>query len=113
MTAVFGCTSGPGLRPVGETVDRIVSRLAVVSDNDGRQPRYYAEGRRVVVAHSGRQVPVTQAREAAHLELEGVIATRQDDLVEGDLLRLGDLVRAIRQAERADPTPPASIMRAA
>lgn len=109
----FGCSATTGLRPVGETVDRIVSRLAAVSDSDGRQPRYYAAGRMVVTAHSGRRASPPQAREAAHLELEGVIATRQDDLVEADLLRLGDLVRAIREAERNDPLPPATIMRAA
>ena len=108
MSAVFGCTSGPGLRPVGEAVDRIVGRLAVVADNDGRQPRYYAEGRMVVTTHTGRRVTPPMAREALHLEVEGVLATRQDDLVESDLLRIADLVRAIRAAERQDPQPPAA-----
>lgn len=109
----FGCSAITGLRPVGEAVDTIVSRLADRIEGNDREPRFYAEGRFVVTAHSGRRVPVTQAREAAHLELEGVIATRQDELVEADLLRLGDLVRAIRQAERNDPTPPAIAMRSA
>lgn len=102
----FGCAP----RLVGEVTDAIVSRLADRIEGNDRQPRYFAEGRFVVTAHSGRRVPVTQAREAAHLELEGVIATRQDALVESDLLRLADLVRAIRQAERNDPLPPAQAM---
>lgn len=106
----FGCTSGPGLRPVGEARDRIVSRLADRFEGEDRQPRYYAEGRMVVTAHTGRRVTPPMAREAAHLELEGILATRQDDLVDADILRLGDLLRAIRQAERNDPLPPAQAL---
>ena len=113
MSAVFGCTSGPDLRPVGETVDRIVSRLAVVADNDGRQPRYFAEGRMVVNTHTGRRQTPPMAREAAANLLDSALAIRDDGCSDSDLRSLSDLVRAIRQAERNDPLPPCAVAVAA
>jgi len=104
----FGCAP---FRPLAEVVDSVVSRIA--PDNDGRTPRYVAEGREIVTVHTGRRVSPPRAREALFCEIEAVLATQQDELVEGDLLRVGDLVRAIRAAERSDPLPPAAIQRAA
>lgn len=106
----FGCAP---FRPLADAIDTVVSRLAVVADNDGREPRYRAEGREIVTVHTGRRATPPMAREALHLMIEGILATRQDDLVAGDILRAGDLIRAIRQAERNDPLPPAAIARAA
>lgn len=105
----FGC----GPRLVGEVADTIVSRLADRIEGDARQPRYFAEGRMIVTAHTGRRVTPPRAREALWFEVEAVLATTHDELVEGDLLRIADLVKAIRAAERQDPTPPASIAQAA
>lgn len=120
MSAVFGCSTAPGerrdergLHLVGDDVAPIVSRLADRLEGPDRQPRFYAEGRMVVTAHTGRRVTPPQAREALHYEVEGVLATTQDDLVDGDILRIADLIRAIRAAERQDPTPPAQAMRTA
>lgn len=104
----FACSP----RLVGEVADTIVSRLADRFE-DPRQPRFYAEGRMVVTTHTGRRVTPPMARDALRFEVEGVLATNQDDLVDADILRIGDLIRAIRAAERQDPTPPASIARAA
>ncbi|HYC66678.1 hypothetical protein [Brevundimonas sp.] len=106
----FSCTS---LRLVAEPVEAIVSRLASVVENDNREPRYRAEGREIVTVHTGRRQSPPKAREALFFMVEGILATNQDDLVDSDILRMADLVRAIRAAERNDPTPPANIARAA
>ncbi|RZJ46495.1 MAG: hypothetical protein EON87_04410 [Brevundimonas sp.] len=84
-----------------------------VEPNEARRPRYLAEGRHIVTVSSGRvQTPPTARRAAAEL-LEACLATRDEGLAETDTLALADLVRAIRQAERNDPTPPAAVARAA
>lgn len=84
-----------------------------VEPEDTRRPRYVAEGRYIVTVASGRvQTPPTARRAAAEL-LEACLATRDEGLAETDSLALTDLIRAIRQAERNDPTPPAAIARAA
>ena len=109
----FACSPDRGLRLVGEQTDRIVSRLADRFEGEGREPRFFADGREIVTTHTGRRVNPCQAREALHYEVDGVLATNQDELVEADILRIGDLIKAIRAAERSDPTPPAATMRAA
>lgn len=105
----FGC----GLRLVGETTDAIVSRLADRFEGDERQPRYVAEGREIVTVHTGRRVSPPKAREALHYLIDGILALPTDDLVDSDILRAADLMKAIRAAERGDPLPPANIQRAA
>ena len=95
---VFACSSGPGERLDRETP---------------RQRRYIAIGREVVNVHSGRRQSPPRAREALTFLVESVLATSYESLVETDLLVIGDLVRAIRAAERNDPTPPAAFARAA
>lgn len=113
---VFACSSGPGVRPglrlVAECVEPIVRSLGV-EPVEGRQPRYRAEGRCVVTVSSGRVQSPQTARHAAHELLEACFSTRDEGLAETDTLALNDLIRAIRQAERNDPTPPAAIARAA
>lgn len=98
---VFGCRSGAGAFVAPTTV------------NDNREPRFVADGRDIVTVHSGRRQTPPRARDDLLLMIEGILATRQDDLVDSDILRAGDLIRAIRAAERNDPTPPARIARAA
>lgn len=107
----FGCSAGPGFRPIGEVVDTVVSRIA--HDNDGRTPRYVAEGREIVTVHTGRRQSPPRAREAAQNLFDGALANRDDGLADSDLRSLADIVRAIRAAERSDPLPPAAIAEAA
>lgn len=104
----FGCSSA--LRPVGEVAP---IRQLVTAANEPRQPRYVAEGREVVNVHTGRRQSPPKAREALTFLVDSALSTTYESLVETDLLVIADLVHAIRQAERSDPTPPASIARAA
>lgn len=99
----FGCA----LRVVGEgtTIPEPV--------NDTRLPRYIAKGRYVVTTATGRAVSPPVARRAAAELMESALATRDEGLAETDTLALGDLIRAIREAERGDPLPPAAVARAA
>lgn len=106
----FGCRP-LSLRSVGEVLSPI--HQLVTAANEPRQPRYVAEGREVVNVHSRRRQSPPRAREALTHLVESVLSTTYESLVETDLLVIADLVHAIRQAERADPTPPASIARAA
>lgn len=109
----FGCSAIAGLRPVGEAVDTIVSRLADRIEGNDREPRYFAEGRDIVNVYSGRRQTPPMARDALKQAVEASLSNTIESLVEPDIAIVGDLIRAIRDAERADPTPPASIMRAA
>lgn len=97
---VFACSSGPGVH-------------SELPDNDDRQPRYVAEGRDIVNVYSGRRQTPPVAREALRHAVESALSNTVEDLVEPDIAIIADMVRAIRQAERNDPLPPASIMRAA
>jgi len=110
---VFACSSGPGLRLVGEETDRIVSRLAAKVGGEGLEPRYFAKGRFVVTAASGRQRTTPVARGAANHLLESALAVSQDEYAETDIRELGDLIRAIRAAERNDLPPTPQAVRAA
>lgn len=101
----FGC------RPIGEVLAPVTQ--LVTAANEPRQPRYVAEGREVVNVHTGRRQSPPKAREALTFLVESALASTYESLVETDLLVIADLVHAIRQAERADPTPPASMARAA
>jgi hypothetical protein len=56
---------------------------------------------------------VGAGRQALGFQVEGVLATPHDELVEADLAMICDLVRAIREAERNDPLPPAAVAQAA
>jgi hypothetical protein len=107
----FGCSPLSGLRPIRETLEPV--RQLAIAANEPRQPRYVAEGREVVNVHSGRRQSPPNARAALTYLVESALSTTYESLVETDLLVIADLVHAIRQAERADPTPPASIARAA
>jgi hypothetical protein len=100
---VFGCRS-----PAGERTEPGLRLVGGPVENDNRQPRYRAEGREIVTVHTGRRQTPPKAREALFFMVEGILATQQDDLVDSDILRAGDLIRAIREAERNDPTPPAA-----
>lgn len=106
----FGCKP-LGLRPVGEVLEPV--RQLVTAANEPRQPRYVAEGREIVNVHRGARWSPPRARAELKDLYEAVLATTYESLVETDLLVINDLVHAIRQAERSDPTPPAAIQRAA
>jgi len=93
-------------RLISDVLDPVLVRLC----SDPREPRYVAEGRMVVSVYSGRRQTPPVAREALRFHVEGVLATNCDDLVDGDIATIGDLIKAIRAAERNDPTPPASAM---
>lgn len=94
----LGCS---GLRLVDEDFEPV------------RVARYVAQGRYVVTSATGRAVSPPVARRAAAELLESSLAARDEGLAETDILALGDLLRAIRDAERNDPTPPAAVARAA
>lgn len=99
------------VHPIRRAMDLIVGPEVVAQAP--RRPRYVAEGRNVVTVSSGRVQSPQTARTAAHELLEACFSTRDEGLAETDTLALTDLIRAIRQAERNDPTPPAAIARAA
>lgn len=91
----------------------MIERLAVVSAPANEvAPRYIAEGREVVAA-SGRRMKPQAAREHLALLVEDALAVREDITAEADTIMIGDLIRAIRGAERGDPLPPAAVARAA
>lgn len=95
----FGCS---GLRLVSEDFEPPV-----------RRPRYVADGRYIITTATGRAVSPPVARRAAFELLEATLAARDEGLAAVDTEALGDLVRAIRAAERGDPLPPAAVARAA
>lgn len=110
---VFACSSGPGLRLVGEETDRIVSRLAAKVDGMPRQPRYVADGREVVTVSTGRRQTTPRAREALSYAVDGALSTNCEDLVPHDIAAVCDLILAIRAAERNDLPPTPQAQRAA
>jgi len=93
-------------------VDRLsVSVLASAANEVA--PRFVAEGRDVVSVGSGKRRSPQQARDYLRFVAEDALSVREDIVAEVDIVMLGDLIRAIRDAERGEPTPPAAIARAA
>lgn len=101
------------MRPVGAPVETVLSRVMQRAGEGERQPRYHAEGRFIVSTHTGRRQTPPVARQALGFLVDSALSVRDDDLAESDILMVGDLIRAIRDAERNDPTPPATMARAA
>jgi len=106
-----GSAPQSGMQHIAKIMPPVLREVA--ANEAGRGPRYRVEGRTIVSVHTGRRQTPVRAREALWFQVEGVLATNHDDLVETDLAMIADLVRAIRQAERNDPTPPASMAQAA
>lgn len=102
-----------GPRPVGAAVETVMSRIAGRAGEGEREPRYRAEGRLIVSVHTQRRQSPPVARQALSYLVESALAVVDEDLAESDILMVADLIRAIRQAERNDPTPPAQAMRQA
>lgn len=63
------------------------------------QPTYLAEGGMVVARHSGRQQSPERAREALGYLIDDALTCRHPDILEADLRMIGDMIRAIREAE--------------
>jgi len=99
------------LQPIARIIPGVLREIA--ANEAGRGPRYRVEGRMIVSVHTGRRLTPVIAREALRFQVEGVLATVHDELVETDLAMICDLVKAIRAAERNDPTPPANTAQAA
>lgn len=98
-----------GHRPVAQPVDTVLSRIMHRMGGDERQPRYRAEGRLIVSHHTNRRQTPPVARQALGFLVDSALSVRDPDLAECDMLMIVDLIRAIREAERNDPTPPAAI----
>lgn len=63
--------------------------------------------------HTNRRQTPPIARQALGFLVDSALSIGDPDLAEADILMVGDLIRAIREAERNDPLPPAAIARAA
>jgi hypothetical protein len=100
-------------RHVSAPLDTVMSRIIARSGETERQPRYVAQGRLIVSVHTGRRQTPPVARQALGFLIDSALAVVDDDLAESDIGMVGDLIRAIRQAERNDPLPPATIAQAA
>lgn len=103
-------------RILSSILDPMVERLsvAVVANAANEiEARYFAQGREVVAAGSGKRRTPQQARQHLSLIVEDALAVREEVTAEADLIMITDLIRAIREAERNDPLPPASMARAA
>ena len=98
-------------QPIARIIPGVLREIA--ANEAGRGPRYRVEGRMIVSVHTGRRQTPVLAREALWFQVEGVLATNHDELVDTDLSMIAELIRAIRAAERNDPTPPASLAQAA
>lgn len=102
-----------GPRPVGAPLETVLSRLIDRAGEGDRIPRYIADGRMVVSVHTKRRQTPPLARQALGFLVDSALSVHDDDLADSDVLMIGDLIRAIREAERNDPTPPAAIAQAA
>ena len=103
-----------GPRPVGGAIETVLSRIIAQRGEEGvRCPRYIADGRTIVSVHTKRRQTPPLARQALGFLIESALSATDEDLSECDILMAADLIRAIRQAERNDPTPPAAIAQAA
>lgn len=104
------------MRVLSNLLGPMVANLAVVAsaanESTERTPAFVADGDRVLDRGGRRWLTVEQARQKLpHLAF---IASRAGEYwAEFEEARLLDLVRAIRDAERSDPLPPASMARAA
>jgi hypothetical protein len=97
-----------GMQHIAKIMPSVLREVA--ANEAGRGPRYRVEGRMIVSVHTGRRQNPVLAREALRFQIEGVLATNHEELVESDLAMINDLIRAIREAERNDPLPPAQAM---
>jgi len=100
-----------GMQHIAKIMPSVLRQVA--ANEEGRGPRYRVEGRTIVSVHTGRRQNPVLAREALRFQIEGVLATTHEELVETDLAMVCDLVRAIREAERNDPLPPCAVAVAA
>lgn len=109
-----------GLRPISEVIRPIVADLSVGQPHPS--VTYWADGE-VIRTANGRVLTVEQARQAIVGWQELSIDTIKGraghspqiaaDLVAENMRCIGQLLTAIAAVEGSDPTPPASIARAA
>lgn len=104
------------MRRLDSILNPIIDRASVAvlaSAANEIAPRFVAEGRDVVATGSGKRRTPQQAREYLQHVMEDALSVRDDVTAEADVIMITDLIRAIREAERNDPTPPAVMARAA
>lgn len=104
------------MRRLDTIMNPLVDRLSVsvlASAANEIAPRFVAEGREVVATGSGKRRTPQQAREYLQHVMEDALSVRDDVTAEADVIMITDLIRAIREAERNDPLPPANMARAA
>ena len=104
------------MRRLDSIMNPLVDRMSVAvlsSAANEIAPRFVAEGREVVATGSGKRRSPPQAREYLQHVLDDALSVRDDVTAEADTIMIADLIRAIREAERNDPLPPAAMARAA
>ena len=102
-----------GLRPIGEILRPIVADMGTrVEVQPPHRPAFVAEGNRVLHRATRQWLTPLQARSKAALIID-VIAESPEPWDGVHEVQLLDLVRAIRDAERFEPTPPVASARAA